>query len=98
MAEEKKVLSRVDLVKRVAVATEVEEKIVTKVVGALETEIVGAIKDGAEIRMVGFGTFAPKFNQARKGRNPQTGDEIDIASSHNLKFKPSKKVKEELNK
>jgi DNA-binding protein HU-beta len=50
-------------------------------------------KDG-KITLVGFGTFEKVKRKARKGRNPQTGEEIKIKASTSVKFKPGKKLKE----
>ena len=95
MTEEKKkkvILSRTDLIKKVAVATEIEEKIVGTVLGAVETEIVDSCKNDEEVRLLGFGTFALKYQAARKGRNPQTGAEIKIAAKKVIKFKPGNEL------
>jgi len=45
----------------------------------------------------GFGTFEPRPRNARKGRNPKTGDEIDIAASIGAGFSPAKALKDKLN-
>jgi DNA-binding protein HU-beta len=50
-------------------------------------------KDG-KVTLVGFGTFEKVRRKARKGRNPQTGEEIKIKASNSVKFKPGKKLKE----
>ena len=49
------------------------------------------VKDGAEVRLMGFGTFKKQHRDARKGRNPQTGAEMEIAASDSLSFKSSVK-------
>ncbi|WP_371914852.1 HU family DNA-binding protein [Selenomonas ruminantium] len=49
------------------------------------------VKNDAEIRLIGFGTFKKNQRAARKGRNPQTGEVIDIAASESLAFKSSVK-------
>ncbi|NVM20266.1 MAG: HU family DNA-binding protein [Desulfobacterales bacterium] len=50
-------------------------------------------KDG-KITLVGFGTFSKVRRKARKGRNPQTGEEIKIKASNAVKFKPGKALKD----
>ncbi|MFZ5570447.1 MAG: HU family DNA-binding protein [Thermodesulfobacteriota bacterium] len=50
-------------------------------------------KDG-KVTLVGFGTFSKSRRNARKGRNPQTGEEIKIKATNVVKFKPGKKLKE----
>ncbi len=49
------------------------------------------MKDGAEVRLMGFGTFKKQHMDARKGRNPQTGVEMESAASDSLSFKSSVK-------
>lgn len=49
------------------------------------------VKDGAEVRLMGFGTFKKQHRDTRKGRNPQTGAEMEIAASDSLSFKSSVK-------
>lgn len=50
-------------------------------------------KDG-KITLVGFGTFSKTRRAARKGRNPRTGEEINIKATNVAKFKPGKKLKD----
>ncbi|UCF91168.1 MAG: HU family DNA-binding protein [Desulfobacterales bacterium] len=50
-------------------------------------------KDG-KVSLVGFGTFSKTRRKARKGRNPQTGEQIKIKAANVVKFKPGKKLKE----
>lgn len=58
--------------------------------------VLGAISEGVrtgKIQLVGFGTFEMKTREARKGRNPQTGEPMEIPASSNLTFKPSSAFK-----
>lgn len=55
----------------------------------------GVVKDGC-VQLIGFGTFSVKERKARKGRNPQTGKEIDIPASKVIGFKPGKAFKDKL--
>lgn len=52
---------------------------------------------GEMVELVGFSTFQVSERAARKGRNPQTGQEIDIAASQNPTFKPGKDLKDTVN-
>ena len=52
--------------------------------------ITDITENGGEVAIRGFGTFAPKHRAARTGRNPATGETIEIAASTTLGFKPSK--------
>jgi DNA-binding protein HU-beta len=65
--------------------------------GALEafiSSVEDALKVGDKVSLVGFGTFEITERVARKGRNPQTGEEIDIPASKAPKFKAGKGLKE----
>jgi len=59
--------------------------------------IKGALRRGEKIQLVGFGSFQVKAKRARKGRNPQTGDEITITARKVLKFKPGKALHQTVN-
>ena len=56
-----------------------------------------ALRAGEKIQLVGFGSFQVKAKRARKGRNPQTGDEITITARKVLKFKPGKALHQTVN-
>jgi DNA-binding protein HU-beta len=59
---------------------------------------IEVLKDGlnedGDVQITGFGSFVVKDRPARKGRNPRTGEEIDIKASKTVRFKPGKKLKE----
>ena len=59
--------------------------------------ITDALKTGGEVRLVGFGTFTVAARAASEGRNPRTGEKIQIAASKQAKFKPGKRLRDELN-
>ncbi len=84
------------------IASLVAEKGLTKkqamvAVEATFDEIKKALKRGEKIQLVGFGSFQIKEKKARKGRNPQTGEEIVISARKVLKFKPGKSLQEAVN-
>ena len=56
--------------------------------------VTKTLKGGGKVTLVGFGTFSVSKRAARNGRNPQTGEEIDIAASKVPAFKPGKELKE----
>jgi len=68
-----------------------------KVVDDLLAAIVTAASKGDEVSLAGFGKFKIKDNPAREGRNPGTGEAIQIAASKKLTFVPAKAVKDALN-
>jgi len=59
--------------------------------------IEGSLKAGDKVTLVGFGTFSVTHRAARKGRNPQTGAEINIAARNVVKFKPGKELSDAVN-
>jgi DNA-binding protein HU-beta len=68
-----------------------------KAVDELMAAIVAAAAKGEEVSLTGFGKFKIKDSPAREGRNPATGDTIQIAASRKLTFVPAKAVKDALN-
>lgn len=59
--------------------------------------IQGALKAGDSVSLVGFGTFSVSERPGREGRNPRTGETIQIAAKSVAKFKPGKKLSDSLN-
>ena len=68
-----------------------------RVVDGLLDAISEALKQGDRVNLSGFGTFAVSMRDARTGRNPKTGESIEISASRSAKFKPGKQLKESLN-
>lgn len=66
-------------------------------VDAVFSTIEGALKSGDEVRVVGFGTFAVTERAASTGRNPRTGETIQIKASKQPKFKAGKGLKDAVN-
>ena len=64
---------------------------------ALLDGIVGALKAGDQVTLVGFGTFSVRARAARSGRNPQTGETIQIKASNSPGFKAGKAFKDAVN-
>ncbi len=60
-------------------------------------DIIGALRSGDRVNISGFGTFSVSTRQARTGRNPKTGETIQISASRSAKFKPGKQLKDSLN-
>jgi nucleoid DNA-binding protein len=78
--------------------TFLSRKRATEIVDSLFEKIKGALARGEDVRIVGFGKFQVKFRWARKGRNPQTGEPIIIRSRRTVTFKPSRKLREKMNR
>jgi len=90
-------LNRNDLVATVADETGLPKKDAAKAVDGVFDVIARALKEGDEVRLVGFGTFSVSERAASEGRNPRTGEPIKIAASRVPKFKAGKGLKDALN-
>ncbi len=90
-------LSKADLVDAVAHASELSKAAANKAVEALLEAITAALQRGDEVALVGFGTFSVRERAARTGRNPQTGDPIDIKATKIPAFKPGKALRDAVN-
>lgn len=89
-------LSKSDFVSQVAEATgETKGKTETAVNAVINT-LLNAMKRGEEVRFSELGTFSVKDTPARKGRNPATGEEIDVAASKKIVFKQTAGLKGKL--
>jgi len=66
------------------------------VVDIVFADIIDALEQGERVNISGFGTFAVLARGGRTGRNPQTGESIEIPASRTAKFKPGKQMKESL--
>ena len=64
---------------------------------AFTDTVIEALRDGEKVQLVGFGTFDIGERSAREGRNPQTGESIQIAASKTPKFKAGKAFKDAIN-
>lgn len=83
-----------------AVATATNEETARKaadVVGSILGKIQGALTAGEEVKISGFGKFTVGVTKPRLGRNPITGEQIQIQPRRVLKFKPSNVLREKLN-
>lgn len=90
-------MNKNDLVALVADAAGLSKNDATKAVDAVFDGIAETLKNGDEVRLVGFGTFAVAERAASEGRNPRTGEKIAIPASKQPKFKPGKSLKDALN-
>jgi DNA-binding protein HU-beta len=85
-----------ELIDHVASTAGLEKAAARKAVEAVLSGIVDAAKKGDEINLTGFGKFKVKNTPARQGRNPATGETMEIAASRKLGFTPAKQVKDAL--
>ncbi|MFL5268015.1 MAG: HU family DNA-binding protein [Stellaceae bacterium] len=90
-------MNRNELVDAVSTKTDMRKSEASKAVDAVFDAIADALKGGDEVRLVGFGTFSVASRAASEGRNPRTGEKIQIAASKQAKFKPGKGLRDSLN-
>lgn len=91
-------MNKSDLASKVAAAAGISESAAGTTVDEVINAIVGALKSGDSVSIVGFGSFSVKSRAARRGRNPRTGDTIHIPASKVPAFKPSSAFKEAVNR
>ncbi|KPV44883.1 HU family DNA-binding protein [Alicyclobacillus ferrooxydans] len=87
-------MNKADLVQAVAERTGVTKRDVTQVVDTVFDVIQETLSQGDKVQLVGFGNFEIRERAARKGRNPQTGEVIEIAASKVPAFKAGKNLRE----
>lgn len=90
-------MNKSELIAKVSESTELSKKDATQAVDAVFQSISEALQNGDKVQLVGFGNFEVRERSARKGRNPQTGEEISIAASKVPAFKPGKALKDGIN-
>ena len=90
-------MTRTELVANVAEKSGITKKDADKVLSSVFEAIKQALVEGDKVQVIGFGTFEIRNRSARKGRNPQTGEEIDIPASKLPSFKAGKALKEAVN-
>lgn len=89
-----KPLNKQELITIVADDVDLPKAKAGEVVDAVFAAIEKALKQKQEVRLVGFGSFVTAHRKATKGRNPRTGEEIDIPASTSVRFKPGKTLKD----
>ena len=87
-------MTKNDLVSQVAATAELSKKDAEKAANAVIESITGALQKGDKVSLVGFGTFEARQRPARKGRNPQTKEEITIPATIAPAFKAGKALKD----
>ena len=91
-------MTKAELVEFIAEQADLTKADAGRALEAVMEGITSGLKKSGKVTLVGFGTFTAKKREARTGRNPQTGETIQIAASNSASFKIAKAFKEELNK
>ncbi len=90
-------MNKTELVAHIAEAADLSKADATRALDAMMESITEALKDGDEVTLIGFGTFKVNSRAAREGRNPRTGETINIAASKVPAFKAGKALKDACN-
>ncbi len=90
-------MNKTELVAAVAEKAGLSKKDADKAVAAVIEAVVDTLKAGDKVALVGFGTFEVRARAAREGKNPATGEKIQIAASKVPAFKAGKALKDALN-
>lgn len=90
-------MNKGELVEKIATDAQLSKASANRALDAFMEAVSESLKKGDPVSLVGFGTFSVKDRAARKGRNPQTGAEIQIRASKVPGFKAGKVLKDSLN-
>jgi DNA-binding protein HU-beta len=90
-------MNKSELIDAVAEAADISKASATRAVDAVVDNITASLKKDDQVTLVGFGTFVVRSRAARSGRNPQTGETIQIKASKVPAFKPGKALKDAVN-
>ena len=87
-------MNKAELVEEVASQTGLTKRMCREAIDAITSTISDSLASGEKVTLVGFGSFKVRERKARRGRNPQTGKEIEIPAKEVPKFEPGKNLRE----
>ena len=90
-------MNKTDLIDTIATSADIPKAVAGRALDATTSAIEDALKKGDSVTLVGFGTFSVKDREARTGRNPQTGEPLEIAAAKVPSFKAGKGLKDAIN-
>ena len=90
-------MNKTELIDAIAKETQLTKKDVEAVLKSFIDVVTGELKEGGKVQLVGFSTFEVSERAAREGRNPQTGESMEIKASKAPKFKAGKALKDAVN-
>jgi len=90
-------VNKAELIDAVADGADMSKAAASRALDAMVDAVTEALKKGEQVNLVGFGTFSVRERAARTGRNPRTGETINIAASKNPAFKAGKALKDAVN-
>jgi DNA-binding protein HU-beta len=87
-------VNKADLIDKMATEANISKAAAEKALGALTDGVKTALQKGEPVTLIGFGTYSVTERKARTGRNPQTGEELQIPAKKAIKFKAGKGLRE----
>jgi integration host factor subunit alpha len=90
-------MTKADIVETIYEKVGLSKRESARIVDLIFDIIKGKLENGENIKLSGFGSFAVRDKKARRGRNPQTGEEITISARRVLSFKPSDVLRKRIN-
>jgi DNA-binding protein HU-beta len=90
-------MNKTDLVNQIAKKTGLTKSKSNEVIDAFVSSVTESLTEGEKVTLVGFGTFTTSKREARKGRNPKTGEVIDIPSKTVARFKAGSELSKNVN-
>ncbi len=90
-------MNKTEIIEAMADAADISKAAAGRALDGMVEAIVNSMKQGEQVSLVGFGTFSVRERAAREGRNPQTGETIQIKASKIPSFKAGKGLKDALN-
>ncbi|GGA75701.1 DNA-binding protein HU-beta [Neiella sp. HB171785] len=90
-------MNKSQLIDKIAENADISKASAGRALDALVEAVTDTLKAGDQVALVGFGTFTVRERAARSGRNPQTGETIEIAAAKVPAFKPGKALKDAVN-
>ena len=90
-------MNKSELIKHIATTAGLTQAQATAALQAFETGVIDTLANGGEVALIGFGTFKVTDRAARTGRNPKTGEELQISASKVPTFKAGKAFKQAMN-
>ena len=91
-------MNKNDLIASVASSAGLSKSDATRAIESLLDSVTNALKRDEKVSIVGFGNFSVSHRKATTGRNPRTGEQIQISASQKVKFLPAKSLKDMFNK
>ena len=91
-------MNKAELIEAISKDTSLSKKDVDAVIKSFTSIVTSTLSNKESVQLIGFGTFETSEREARTGRNPATGEEIQIAASTVVKFKAGSGLKEMVNK